>query len=177
MGGNGKTVEVDETFWGNKKPRGQKKGRGYHHKEKILTLVERGGKARSQHVPAVNERTLVPIIKHQIQAETTIYTDEAGQYHNLRKHYAAHEYVRHGIGDQTRVLSSGSTTKAIANVERGSLQDYIGQKALNPFIDKEKVLQETIRFSIPGTQWVGLGITTEHSAIQSGILHALELRP
>ena len=31
----------------------------------------------------------------------------------------------------------------------GSLQDYIGQKALNPFIDKDKVLQETIRFSIP----------------------------
>lgn len=60
------------------------------------------------------------------------------------------------LDDETRVVSSGSTTKAIANVERGSLQDYIGQKALNPFIDKDKVLQETIKFSIPGTQWVAI---------------------
>lgn len=65
------------------------------------------------------------------------------------------------LSDGTRVLSSGSTTKAIANVERGSLQDYIGQKALNPYINHEKVLQETIKFSIPGTQWAAIGITTE----------------
>ena len=64
------------------------------------------------------------------------------------------------LDDGTRVLSSGSTTKAIAEVERGSLQDYIGQKALNPFINIDKILQETIRFRIPGTQWPGLGITT-----------------
>lgn len=69
------------------------------------------------------------------------------------------------LNDGRRVLSSGSTTKAIANVERGSLQDYIGQKALNSFIDKDKILQETIRFTIPGTQWVAIGITTEHFEI------------
>ena len=38
LGGADKTVEVDETFWGNKKK--QRKGaRGYAHKEKILSLV------------------------------------------------------------------------------------------------------------------------------------------
>ena len=78
------------------------------------------------------------------------------------------------LNDETRVLSSGSTTKAIADVERGSLQDYIGQKALNPFIDKDKVLQETIRFSIPGTQWAAIGITTEHfELICRGYVQAL----
>lgn len=78
------------------------------------------------------------------------------------------------LNDETRVVSSGSTTKAIANVERGSLQDYIGQKALNPFIDKDKVLQETIKFSIPGTQWVAIGITTEHfELICRGYVQAL----
>ena len=78
------------------------------------------------------------------------------------------------LDDERRVLSSGSTTKAIANVERGSLQDYIGQKALNPFIDKEKVLQETIRFSIPGTQWAAIGITTEQfELICRGYVQAL----
>ncbi len=66
------------------------------------------------------------------------------------------------LSGERRVLSSGSTTKAIANVDRGSLQDYIGQKALNRRIDKDKVLQETIRFSIPRTQRAALAITTEH---------------
>ena len=59
------------------------------------------------------------------------------------------------------MLSSSSTTKAIANIERGSLQDYIGKKTLNPFIEKDKILQETIRFAIPGTRWIAIGITTE----------------
>ena len=57
------------------------------------------------------------------------------------------------LNDETRVIASGSTTKAIADVERGSLQEYIGQKSLNPFIDKDKILQETIRFTIPGSHW------------------------
>ena len=78
------------------------------------------------------------------------------------------------LNDGRRVLSSGSTTKAIANVERGSLQDYIGQKVLEPFIDKEKTLQETIRFSIPGTQWAAIGITTEQfELICRGYVQAL----
>jgi hypothetical protein len=63
------------------------------------------------------------------------------------------------LGDGTRVLSSGSTTKAIADVDRGRLQDYIGQNALNPYINIDKILQEIIKFSMPGTQWPGLVAT------------------
>jgi hypothetical protein len=63
------------------------------------------------------------------------------------------------LGDGTRVLSSGSTTKAIADVDRGRLQDYIGQNALNPYINIDKILQEIIKFSMPGTQWPGLVVT------------------
>jgi hypothetical protein len=40
MGGDGGTVEADETFWGNNKKPGQK-GRGYAHKEKIFALADR----------------------------------------------------------------------------------------------------------------------------------------
>lgn len=44
FGFKGGTVEVDETFIGHdktKKPRGVKKGRGYEHKNKVLSLVDR----------------------------------------------------------------------------------------------------------------------------------------
>lgn len=78
------------------------------------------------------------------------------------------------LDTKQRVLSSGSVSKAIANVDRGSLQDYAGQKALNQFIDIEKILQETVRFSIPGTQFEGIGITTEHfELICRGYVRAL----
>ena len=105
MGGDGEIVEVDETFIGHdktKKPRGVKKGRGYAHKYKVLTLVERGGRARSFHVDAVNARTIVPILRTEIDRSSHIMTDEAGQYKNLRGDFGNHDFVRHGQGEYGR---------------------------------------------------------------------------
>jgi len=104
FGGGGITVEVDETFWGNTKRRGSsKKGSGYHHKEKALSLVERDGRAGSFHVPAVNAETLRPILKEQIKQDTNIMTDEAGQYvatkQPMTDDFQSHQYVSHGIGE------------------------------------------------------------------------------
>lgn len=65
LGGVGKVIEVDETFWGNTKRR-KGPGRGYVHKEKIFSLVERGGDVHSFHVPAVSAKTLRPIMTDQI---------------------------------------------------------------------------------------------------------------
>jgi transposase-like protein len=45
MGGGNKIVEVDETFFGRRE--GVPKARGIGHKNVVLTLVERGGSARS----------------------------------------------------------------------------------------------------------------------------------
>ena len=51
FGTDGGTVEVDETFIGHDrtiKPKGEKKGRGYAHKHKVLALVDRtSGRASS----------------------------------------------------------------------------------------------------------------------------------
>ena len=61
LGAGGGVVEVDETFWGNNKKRKGSKGRGYEHKMKVLTLVERGGEVRSFKIPTVTAATLKPI--------------------------------------------------------------------------------------------------------------------
>jgi transposase-like protein len=103
FGGEGGTVEVDETFWGNRKPRGQKKGRGYAHKEKILSLVERGGgRVRSHHVERVDAATLAPILREQIAQDSRIITDEASQYTLVGREFAGHGVVSHGIGEYVR---------------------------------------------------------------------------
>ena len=109
MGGSGKTVEADETFLGKKRSRlGEKKLKpGYQDKKKILTLVERKGCARSFHVPAVNAKTLHPIIKEQISKDTDLMTDTAPWYspfrgQNLSNDFNTHQTVNHDIREYVR---------------------------------------------------------------------------
>ena len=98
MGGAGGTVEVDETFIGREP--GKEKKRAYHHKMKVLSLVDREtGQARSMVVDNLKPGTLVPILKENIDRETRIMTDEAGQYHHLNKDFAGHAFTRHGQGE------------------------------------------------------------------------------
>ena len=86
FGVDGATVEVDETFIGHDqtiKPKHQKKGRGYAHKFKVLSLVDRTtGKAQSMVVDDLKAGTLVPILQERIDSEARIMTDEASQYVN-----------------------------------------------------------------------------------------------
>lgn len=103
FGGGGGVVEVDETFIGrdfDKKPKGEKKGRGYHHKNKILSLVDRTtGQARSMVVDDLKATTLLPILQANIDRETRVMTDEAGQYKRLGEHFADHGFTSHGQGE------------------------------------------------------------------------------
>lgn len=52
-----------------------------HHKRAILTLVERGGAARSFHIPTARASSVMPIIYDNIADEKTrIMTDDASYY-------------------------------------------------------------------------------------------------
>ena len=106
FGAGGGVVEVDETFIGNDrtvKPKHSKKGRGYAHKHKVLTLVDRNtGRAKSMVVDDLKAKTLVPILKENIAKEATIYTDEAGQYRHLDRYFEDHDFVQHGAGEYVR---------------------------------------------------------------------------
>ena len=106
FGIGGGVVEVDETFIGHDKkikPKHSKKGRGYHHKHKVLALVDRTtGRAKSLVVDDLKAETLVPILKENIAKEATVYTDEAGQYSNLNQVFDDHDFVRHGAGEYGR---------------------------------------------------------------------------
>ena len=98
MGGEGVTVEIDETYIGHKykKPEG---ARGYAHKNAVLTLVQRGGSSRSFHVDGVKASDLLPIIKANVLPGTRVMTDEAAVYGGLNKHFAEHGFTRHGQGE------------------------------------------------------------------------------
>jgi hypothetical protein len=62
MGGDGKVVEADETYIG--RVTGMPKSRGGSgHKNVVLTLVERGGSARSFHIDGTTIADIAPILR------------------------------------------------------------------------------------------------------------------
>ena len=93
MGGAGGVVEVDETYIGTKD--GFEVRRGTGHKNVVLTLVERGGSARSFHVENASKAAVMPIVKANLERETHVMTDEGGQYRTVGQHFAKHDVVDH----------------------------------------------------------------------------------
>jgi hypothetical protein len=96
-GGEGQVVEADETFIGGKERnkhvgKRDRKKIGGSGKEIAFALVQRGGKVRSFHVPAVNAKTLRPILVQQINRKTSLMTDGAGQYRHMGDEFDRHKW-------------------------------------------------------------------------------------
>jgi hypothetical protein len=136
MGGEGVTVEIDETFIGTKreKPEG---ARGYAHKNAILTLVQRGGSARSFHVDGTKATDLLPIIKANVLPGTRVMTDEAGQYAHLNKHFTEHDFTRHSAGEYVRGDTHTNTVEGFYSVfKRGmkGVYQHCAEKHLHRYV-------------------------------------------
>ena len=75
LGGEGKIVEIDETYVGGKeknKHRNKRKhlGTGGAGKEAVFALVERKGNVRSHHISSSDAKTLRPILQAHVDAAT-----------------------------------------------------------------------------------------------------------
>src|SRR5277367_1195938 len=93
MGGAGSIVEIDETFIGRKE--GAEVRRGGAHKNIVLSLVQRGGSARSFHVDSTKKEDIIPIVTANIAKETHVMTDESNTYSGLDKLFDKHGVVDH----------------------------------------------------------------------------------
>jgi transposase-like protein len=101
MGSGGEMVEVDETYIGKKAGVRKARGGGWH-KNAVLTLVQRGGKARSFHVEHADKHNIMPIVVENIAAEARVSTDDASIYRNLHVGVAEHGVVNHSIEEYVR---------------------------------------------------------------------------
>src|SRR6202790_3614545 len=72
MGGAGDVVEIDETMQGRLEgaPKKVPHGQHFNWRNTVLTLVERGGGARSFHVDSATIATMLPIIRSNVNRET-----------------------------------------------------------------------------------------------------------
>jgi transposase-like protein len=112
FGSNGGTVEVDETFIGNET--NVPKRRGYAHKRKVLSLVDReSGEARSMVIDSLKAETIVPILKENIAHEARVMTDDAGQYRFLDEHFSEHGFVQHSQGEYVSLADPSIHTNTV----------------------------------------------------------------
>jgi transposase-like protein len=142
LGGTGKVVEADETVIGGKERNKRKSKRnpkniGAVGKEIAFSLVERGGKVRSYHVPAVNAKTLRPILVTQVDRKSVLMTDDAGQYRVIGPEYAGFETVNHGIEEYVRGEAHTNTIEGYFSIlKRGITGTYhhVSQQHLKRYL-------------------------------------------
>lgn len=137
-GGNGihGIVEADETFIGTEP--GMKKHRGYAHKMKVLSLVDREtGQVRSMVVDDLKAETLVPILTENIAKEASVMTDDAGQYRKLEDSFIEHQTVAHSQEEYVRGIVHTNTVEGYFSVfKRGmkGVYQHCGKQHLHRYL-------------------------------------------
>lgn len=121
VGGHGKTVEVDETYVGGseKNKHADKRGknvRGRVGKEVVLTLVERGGEARSFHIARVTARTLGKVIFTNAHRSSHLMTDGANPYRTIGRQFYRHDWVDHHTGEYVRGDAHSNTVEGYFSI-------------------------------------------------------------
>jgi len=102
MGGEGAIVEADETFIGRRDMHRGTRQMMAAFKNVVLTLVERGGSARSFHIGSTSLADVVPIVRDNIKRESKLMTDEARHYVNVGSEFAKHGSVGHSFYEWAR---------------------------------------------------------------------------
>ena len=112
LGGEGKVIEADETYFGkaeNPNPRNKylppptKRGRtGPAGKRAIVALVERGGHVRSFHVKRATSASVTEIVRTNVSRESALMTDESKLYTKVGGEFHSHRTVTHSAGEYVR---------------------------------------------------------------------------
>jgi transposase-like protein len=108
LGGQNKVIEADETYIGGKEGNKHKSkrrtdgARGPIGKEPVVSLVERDGRVRSQHMPEVTAKNLRAALNAQADKKSYLMTDDATVYVPIGKDFAGHGTVNHSIEEYVR---------------------------------------------------------------------------
>lgn len=124
FGVGGGAVEVDETFIG--RIPGLPKKAAYHHKMKVLTLVDRNtGRARSTVLESVTAQQIRSVMLKNISHEARLMTDEATHYKKIGREYTDHQVVHHAAEEYVRGDAYTNTAEGFFSIfKRGMKGTY-----------------------------------------------------
>lgn len=146
LGGEGKTVEADETYFGKvAEPRMSKnrRGRPFVHQGKagqkraVVSLVERGGKVRSFHVDRATIEDVRHLVVTNVSRQSTLYTDESKLYTAMGKEFATHDTVKHSAKEYVRGTVHTNTIEGYFSIfKRGmkGVYQHCAEKHLHRYL-------------------------------------------
>lgn len=140
------TVEADETWIGGKsknmhlKERKKRfKGRGPVAKLAVVTIVERDGRVKSQHVEHVNSATLKKVLIECVDSSASLMTDENHSYFGATNTFAVHQTVHHRQKEYVRGSVHVNTAESFhALVKRGIVGTFhhVSKKHLHRYLNE-----------------------------------------
>jgi transposase-like protein len=144
MGGEGSSIQADETYYGNSSKRAKGYRKGHSHKASVVGLVEKpSGRARAFHVKTANAKTVRDVLVRNAHRSSELHTDESRLYTEVGKEFAAHKTVNHGWNQRGYYVGDeGQTTNAVENFfgtfKRGMKGTYhfCGEQHLQRYLDE-----------------------------------------
>lgn len=141
IGGEGKTVQADETYFGTidalrGKTWAEKKG--HSKKMSVVTLVSEG-KSRTFHVETANSETIKRVLLENVHKATTLHTDESRLYKRVGLEFAAHESVHHAAGEYVRgKVHTNNAENYFSVFKRGmrGVYQHCSEKHLQRYLDE-----------------------------------------
>ena len=146
LGGPGKVLEADETLYGKGEIEvtEQKKVRrrpGTAGMQKVMTLVERGGPARSIVADHLTAKDVQDFLKKNASGASELNTDESNLYPKAGERFFDHRTVNHGKGEYARNKGDGLVTTNSAEgyfsiFKRGmvGVYQYCGEQHLHRYV-------------------------------------------
>ncbi len=133
LGGEGKIIEADETYFGRREDgyvSPKRKGQPYLKRKKpmknaIFGLVERGGKTRTVHVQHATRDSVREVLVTTADRKSTLYTDESNLYPITGQEFGGHETVKHSAKEYARGTVHTNTIEGVFSVfKRGMVGIY-----------------------------------------------------
>ncbi len=145
LGGEGKTVEADETYYGQlETPRNPvrrrkplKQAGGVGEKRIILGLVERKGLVRTFHIDRASAEDVRKIMVANVSRKSVLNTDESRIYSELGKEFTAHKTVIHSEKEYVRGSAHTNTVENVWSVfKRGmkGIYQHCGEAHLHRYL-------------------------------------------